>query len=92
MSSSLTQPSHPQIQVGDLVVICASTILYTNKEADVGVVLAISPLFYNNPQTFHRDTFEPVRTDRIKVVRTNGAQTYEPANCLKIISKIKKNP
>jgi len=83
--------SHPQIQVGDLVAICSNTILYTNKGEDVGLVLEISPMFYNEPQSFHTDTFEPVRVDRINVLWTTGAKTFEPANCLITISKIKEN-
>jgi len=82
--------SHPQIQVGDLVVICSSTVLYSNKDGDVGVVISISPMFYNQPQQYHRDTFEPVRVDRVRVRWTNGLTTYEPANCLMRISKINK--
>ena len=46
------QRSHPQIQVGDLVVICSSTVLFKNlHKGDVGVVIEIEPRFYNQPKT-----------------------------------------
>ena len=89
--SSSPKPSHPQIQVGDLVAICPHTIIYTNKDGDVGLVLDIEPLFYNEPKSYHVETFEPVRIDRVRVLWSNGIKTYEPANCLrKITKKIKK--
>ena len=91
MSSSQTQAHHPQIQVGDLVAICSHTILYTSMKGEVGVVVAIAPQFYNEPQTYHRETFEPVMTDRVEVLWSSGQKTFEPANCLKRIAKIKKN-
>ncbi len=90
MSSSL-KPAQPQIQVGDLVAICSHTILFTRRDGDVGLVLGIDPLFYNEPKTYHVDTFEPVRIDRVWVMWSSGIKTYEPANCLtKITKKIKK--
>ena len=86
------QRSHPQIQVGDLVVICSSTVLFKNlHKGDVGVVIEIEPRFYNQPKSYYRETFEPVTIDRMRVAWTSGAKTYEPANCLKKIKEIKKN-
>lgn len=83
--------SHPQIQVGDLVSICSSTILHTNKNGgDVGLVIDVRPMFYNEPKTYHTKTLEPVRIDRVSVLWTSGAKTFEPANCLITVAKIIK--
>ena len=89
MDSSLKQ-SHPQIQVGDLVAICAKDGYDAIKSRGIGLVIEVTPLFYREPQTWDRKTFEPVRTDRLRVLWTSGIKTYEPAGCLTSVSKIKR--
>lgn len=79
------------MQVGDLVAICSQTIFQSDKDGDVGIVVEVEPKFYTKPKTYHLESFEPVRVDRVRVQWSNGERTYEPANCLKTISEIKKN-
>ena len=50
-------------------------------------------MFYNEPNTYHKETFEPVKVDRMRVLWTSGLKTYEPASCLiRIAKKVKKTP
>jgi len=87
------------IEVGDLVALRSSSILYTNSGDDfkVGLVVEVRHSFYRDPEDLPAmiDISLPenngiLMIDRIRVMWSSGRFTYEPASILESIAKAQK--
>lgn len=101
--SSSTKKS--KINVGDLVALDPETIFYTthaHRVNRVGLVTSVDKRYYRqaDPSEAHLgslhwedEEYPDVKVDRIAVLwTTENITTYEPANCLIKVAKVKKNP
>ena len=88
------------IEVGDLVTLRSSYILYASAADDfkLGLVVEIRNSFYRDPEDLPAmvdislpENHGVLMIDRIRVMWSSGRFTYEPASILEVIQKHKKN-